>query len=90
MNPQEGIGCPSASLRRGPDGVVLELQVTILNVPPVSTKYLSQVSSLVRKMSPAFARKRMAVAVACVDVAVEPVGVRRLFSFPTKYRVKYT
>jgi hypothetical protein len=31
----------------------------------------------------------MAVTVVCVDVAAEPVRVRRLFSFPTKYRVKY-
>ncbi len=32
----------------------------------------------------------MAMAVACFDVAAEPVRVLRLFSFPTKYRVKYT
>jgi hypothetical protein len=66
------------------------LQGTILNVAPVSTKYRSCVSSSVRKMSLAFAGKSMAVAVVCVDVAAEPVRVRRLFSFPTKYRVKYT
>ncbi len=83
MNPQEGIGC-SAPLRRGPDGVVLELQGTILNVPPVSTKYLSRVSSSVRKMSLAFVGKSMAVAVACVDVADERERVRRLSSFPTR------
>ncbi len=70
--------------------MVLELQGTILNVAPVSTKYLSRVSSSERKMSPAFAGKSMAVAVACVDVAAEPVRVWRFFSFPTKYRVKYT
>ncbi len=90
MNPQEGTGCPSAPLRRGPDGVVLELQGTIINVAPVSNKYLSRVSSAVRKMSPAFAGKSVAVAVVCVDVAAEPVRVWRLFSFPSKYRVKYT
>jgi hypothetical protein len=38
----------------------------------------------------AFSRKCMAVAVTCVDVAAEPVRVRRLFSFPAKHRVKYT
>ncbi len=86
----EGICCPSAPLRRGPDGDVLELQGTILNVAPVSPKYLSQVSSSVRKMSPAIAGKSMAMAVACVDIAAEPVRVRRRFSFLTKYRVKYT
>ncbi len=41
-------------------------------------------------MSPAFAGKSMAVAVACVDIAAELVRVRRLVSFLTKYRVKYT
>jgi hypothetical protein len=30
------------------------------------------------------------VALACVDVAAEPVRVLWLFSFLTKYRVKYT
>jgi hypothetical protein len=89
-NPQEGIGCPSAHLRRGPDRVVLELQGAILNVAPVSTKYLSRVSSSVRKMSPTFAGKSIAMALACVDIATEPVRVRLLFSLPTKYRVKYT
>jgi hypothetical protein len=87
---QEGIGCPSAPLRMGPDGVVLELQGTIPNVAPVSIKYLSRVSSSVRKMTPAFAWKSIAVVVACVDIAAEPVRVRRLFSFHTKHRVKYT
>jgi hypothetical protein len=82
MNPQEGMGCPSVPLRRGPNGVVLELKGTILSVAPVPTKYeyLSRVNSSVRKMSPAFAKKSMA----------EPGRVRRLFSFPAKYRVKYT
>jgi hypothetical protein len=89
-NPQEGIGCPSAPLSRGPDRVALEVQGTTLNVAPVSTKYLSWVNLSVRKMSPAFAEKCMAVAVACVDVAAKPVRVRRLFSFLTKHRVKCT
>jgi hypothetical protein len=53
--------------------VVLELQGTILSVALVSTKYLSQVSSFVKKMSLPFAGKGMAVAVACVDVAAERV-----------------
>ncbi len=70
--------------------MVLELQGTILNVAPVSTIYLSRSSSSVKKMSLAFAGKSMAVAVACVDVAAEPVRVLWLFSFLTKYRVKYT
>jgi hypothetical protein len=48
-NPQEGIGCPSAPLSRGPDGVILEVQGTVFNVAPVSTKYLSQVNSSVKK-----------------------------------------
>jgi hypothetical protein len=63
---------------------------TMLNVAPVSTKYLSRVNSSVKKMSPAFAGKCMALAVACAGVAAELVRVRRLFSFPTKHRVKYT
>ncbi len=72
--------------------MVLELQGTkkILSVDPVSTKYLSRVSSSVRKMILAFAGKSMAVAVAYVDVAAKPVKVRRFFSFLAKYRVKYT
>ncbi len=65
----EGIGCPSAPLRRGPDRLGLRLQGTKLKVAPVSTKYLSLVNSSVRKISPAFAGKCMAVAVA---VAAEP------------------
>jgi hypothetical protein len=53
MKPQEGIGCPSAPLRRGPDGLEFWLQGTMLKVAPVSTKYLSMVSLSVRKISPA-------------------------------------
>jgi hypothetical protein len=66
MKPQEGIGCPSAPLRRGPDGLVFLEQGTMLSVAPVSTKYLSFVSSSVKKMRPALVGKCMAVAVACV------------------------
>jgi hypothetical protein len=62
----------------------------MLKVAPVSTKYQSIVSSSVRKISPALAGKYIAVAVACVDIAAEPVRAQRLFSFPTRYRVKYT
>jgi hypothetical protein len=70
QNPQKGIGFPSAPLGRGPDVVVLEVQGTILNVAPVSTKYqnLSRVNSSVKKMSLEFAGKCMAVAVGCAGV----------------------
>ncbi len=60
------MGCPSAPLRGGPDGLELWLQGSMLEVAPVSTKYLSLVNSSVRKIKPAFAGKCMAVAVACV------------------------
>ncbi len=66
------------------------MQGTILNVGPVSTKYLSRVNSSVKKMSPAFAGKCMAVVVAFAGVITEPVRVWWLFSFLTKRRVKYT
>jgi hypothetical protein len=82
--PQEGTGWPSAPLSRGPDGPALDKQGTTLNVAPVSAKYLSFVKSSVRKIRPAFAGKCMAVAVACVDSAAEPVRVWRRFSFPNK------
>ncbi len=62
----------------------------ILNVASVSTKYLSWVNSSVKKISPAFARKCIAVAEACAGAAAEPVRVQRFFSFWTKLRVKYT
>jgi hypothetical protein len=55
MKPQEGMVCPSAPLSRGPDGLEFWLQGTMLKVAPVSTKYLSFVSSSVRKISPALA-----------------------------------
>jgi hypothetical protein len=90
MKPQEGIGCPSAPLRRGPDRLEFWLQGTMLKVAPVSTKYLSFVSSSIRKMSPALAGKCIAVAVACAGLAAEPKMVRRQTSFPTKHRVEHT
>jgi hypothetical protein len=41
----------------------------MLNVVPVSTKYLSLVNSSVRKINPAYAGKCMAVAVAYAGIA---------------------
>jgi hypothetical protein len=90
MNPQEGIGCPSAPLRRGPDGLEFEVQGIILKVAPVSPKNLSLVNISVRKISPALAGKCIAMAVACAGMAAKPEKVRRHFSFPSKYRVQYT
>jgi hypothetical protein len=90
MKPQEGIGCPSAPLRRGQDGLEFCLQGTMLNVAPVSTKYLSFVNSSVKKINPALAGKYMAVVVACVGLAAEPKVVQRQAGFPTKYRVEHT
>jgi hypothetical protein len=66
------MGCPSAPLRRGPDGLEFWLQGTILKVAPVSTKYLSLVNLSVKKIQPGFAGKCIAVAVACVGKAAEP------------------
>ncbi len=86
MNSQGGIGCPSAPLRRGPDGLEFEMPGIMLKVAPVSTKNLSLVNSSVRKISPALAGKCIAVAVACAGMAAEPDRVRRHFSFPRKYR----
>jgi hypothetical protein len=90
MKPQAWIGWPSTPLRRGPDRPALDLQGTILNVAPVSTKYLSFVKATVRKMRPAFAGKCKAVAVACAEFAAELVRFRRHFSFPTRNMVKCT
>jgi hypothetical protein len=61
MNPQEGIGCPSAPLRRGPERLEFEVQGIMLKVAPVSTKNLSLC---------------IAVAVACAGMATEPEKVR--------------
>jgi hypothetical protein len=71
MKPQEGIGCPSAPLRRRPDGLEFWLQGIMLKVAPVSTKYLSFVNSSVKKINPALAGKCIALAVACVGMAAE-------------------
>ncbi len=90
MKPQEGIGCPSAPLRRGPDGLAFWLQGTMLSVAPVSTKYLSFVNLSVRKINPALAGKGIAVAVACVGLAAKLKVARRQASFLTKHRVEPT
>ncbi len=90
IKPQEGMGCPSAPLRRGPDGLELWLKGTMLKVAPVSTKYLSLVNSSVKKIKPAFAGKCMAMAVAYVGKAAEPKLVRRQISFLTKNREECT
>jgi hypothetical protein len=82
--------CPSAPLSKGPDGLEFWLQGTMLKVAPVSTKYLSFVSSSVRIISPALAGKCIAVAKACAGLAVEPKMVLRQISFPTKHRVGHT
>jgi hypothetical protein len=90
MRPQEGIGCPSAPLRRGPDGLAFWLQGTMLSVAPVSTKHLSFVNLSVRKINPAFAGKCIAVAVACVGLTAEPKVAQRQASFLTKHRAERT
>ncbi len=84
------MGCPSAPLRMGPDGLEFWLQGTMLKIVPVSTKYLSFVNSSVKKIKPALAGKCIAVAVACVGKAAEPKAVRRQISFPTKNRAERT
>jgi hypothetical protein len=90
LKPQEGIGCPSAPLRRGPDGLEFWLQGTMLKVAPVSTKYMSFVNLSVKKINPALAGKCIAVAVACVGMAAELKVVRSEISFLTKHRAKRT
>jgi hypothetical protein len=85
-----GIGCLSAPVRRGPDGLEFEVQGIMFKVAPVSTKNLSLVNSSVRKISPALAGKCIAMAVECAGMAAEPEKVRRHFSFPRRYRVQYT
>jgi hypothetical protein len=86
MKPQEGIGCPSAPLRRRPDGLEFWLQGIMLKVAPVSTKYLSFVNSSVKKINPALAGKCIALAVACVGMAAESKVVWQQISFLTKHR----
>jgi hypothetical protein len=82
MKPEEGIGCPFAPSRKGPDGLEFLLQGTLLNVAPASTKYLSFVNSSVKKINPAMAGKCIAVAVACVWLAAELKVVWWQASFP--------
>jgi hypothetical protein len=77
-----------APLRRGPDGFPLEEQGIMLNVAPVSTKNLSFVILLVRKIKPALAGKCMAVA--CVGTSTEVVKARQLFSFPTSHKGEHS
>jgi hypothetical protein len=84
------MGCLSAPLRRGLDGLEFRLQGTMLKVAPVSTKYLSFVNSSVKKIKPALAGKCIVVPLACVGKATEPKVVRRKISFPTKNRVERT
>ncbi len=67
--PPRGVLLPICPLQRGPDGLEFRLQGTMLKVAPVSTKYLSLVSSSMRKISPALAGKCIAVTVACVGSA---------------------
>jgi hypothetical protein len=64
VNLQDGIGNPFAPLRRGPDGLAFDAHGKILNVAPVSTKYLFLENSSERKINLASAGKCMAVAVA--------------------------
>jgi hypothetical protein len=90
IKPQEVMGCPSASLRRGSEGLEFGLQGTMLKVAPVSTKYLSLVNSSDQKIKPAFAGKCIAVAVACEGKATEPKEVRRRISFLTRNRAECT
>ncbi len=75
-NPQEGMGYPSATLRRQPDGAEFAVHGTMLKVASVSTKYLSLVSSSVRKISPALAWKCIAGEVACAGMGAELEGVQ--------------
>ncbi len=87
IKPQEGMGWPSAPLRRGPDGLEFWLQGTMIKVAPVSTKYLSLVNLSVRNIKPVFEGKCVAVvavAVACVEKAAEQKGVWLRISFLTK------
>ncbi len=84
---QEGMGGPSAPLRRG---LEFWLQGTMLKVAPVSTKHLSLVNSSVKKIKPAFAGKCIAMAVACMGKTAKPKVVRWQISLLTKNRAEYT
>jgi hypothetical protein len=66
------MGCPCAPLRTGSDGFEFWLQGTILKVAPVSTKYLSFVNLLVKKIKPVLAGKCIAVEAACAGKDTEP------------------
>jgi hypothetical protein len=85
-----GDGLALCPFKKGQVGLEFWLQGTMLKVAPVSTKYLSLVSSSVKNIKPAFAGKCKAVTVACVEKAAEPKGVRRQISFPTKNRAECT
>jgi hypothetical protein len=74
---QEGICKPFAPLRRGPDDFFLGWWGTMLNVAPVSTKYLSLVSSSVRKIKLELVGKCAAVTVACVGIEAAELGNAR-------------
>ncbi len=102
MKPQQGMGKPFAPLRRGPNGLLMAMWGTMLNVASVSTKYLSLVISSVgsvstkysalvissvRNIRPELGGKCMAVIVACVDVAAtEPKGAQQHFSFFSRWK----
>ncbi len=106
MKPQQGMGKPFSPLRRGPNGLLLALSGTMLNVASlstkylslvissvgsVSTKYLSLVISSVRNIRPELGGKCMAVIVACVDVAApEPKEAQRRFSFFNRWKGPHT
>jgi hypothetical protein len=84
------MGCPSAPLRKRPDGLEFWLQGTMLKVALVSSKYLSFVNLSVKKIKPALAGKCITVAVACVGKAAERKVVWWQISFPTKNRAERT
>ncbi len=88
MNSQEGILNPFARLRRGLDGLVHDAHGIMLNVAPVTTKYLSLDNLSARKINPAFAGKYMTVG--CAGIAAEPVKARQLFGFLTRCKVLHT
>ncbi len=84
MKQQEGIGKPLVPLRWGPDGLLFDLQGTMLNIAPVLTKYLSLVNLSVRKINLASAEKCTVPAVACTGAVAKLPGARRLTSFLTR------
>ncbi len=75
-------------MRMEPDGLFLELSGIMLNVALVSTKYMSLVSTSVRKIKPELVGKCTAVAMASVGIeAVKPSGARRHLSYTNNYKV---